>query len=146
MVLIDSSVWVEAMRRHGAAEIKIALECLLEEYEAALCGPVRLEVLGGAKKETRSRLVGNFRDIPYISAVDEIWDESVALSWRMRDLGYAIPWNDLVIASIALGAGCRIYAVDQHFDWISQETGMRMYTPGYGGAFVPDGVARRAAL
>ena len=138
MVLVDSSVWIEAIRRRGSVEIKVALECLLAEYEASWCGPVRLEVLGGAKKEMRDRLAGYFKDIPHIAAEEGIWDEAVTLSWRMRDCGFAIPWNDLVIASIALRADCRVYAADQHFEWISQATGLRLYAPGYGGAFAPE--------
>ena len=48
MVLVDSSVWIEALWREVNVHVKLALEALLEEYEAAWCGPVKLEVLGGA--------------------------------------------------------------------------------------------------
>ena len=49
MILVDSSVWIESLRREGRLDVKLALEGLLEEYEAAWCGPVKLEVLGGAR-------------------------------------------------------------------------------------------------
>mgnify|MGYP001550518080 FL=1 len=35
MVLVDSSVWIEALRRDGRLDVKLALENLLEEYEAS---------------------------------------------------------------------------------------------------------------
>ena len=53
MVLVDSSVWIEALRRDGNVHVKVALESLLQEYEATFCGPVKLEVLGGARKQDR---------------------------------------------------------------------------------------------
>ena len=56
MVLVDSSVWIESLRRTGRLEVKVALEALLEAYEAQFCPPIRLEVLGGARKEDRRRL------------------------------------------------------------------------------------------
>ena len=56
MVLVDSSVWIEGLRRKGRLDIKVALEALLEAYEAQICAPVRLEVMGGAKKEERRKL------------------------------------------------------------------------------------------
>ena len=56
MILVDSSIWIEAARRQGDLACKVALEAILEEYEAALCSPVKLEVLGGARKEERGRL------------------------------------------------------------------------------------------
>ena len=34
MVLVDSSVWIESLRRTGRLEVKVALEGLLEAYGA----------------------------------------------------------------------------------------------------------------
>lgn len=51
MVLVDSSVWIEALRRDGSLHVKVALESLLDAYEAQWCSLVRLEVMGGARKQ-----------------------------------------------------------------------------------------------
>ena len=34
MVLVDSSAWIESLRRHGDLRVKLAIEALLEAYEA----------------------------------------------------------------------------------------------------------------
>jgi predicted nucleic acid-binding protein len=47
MVLVDSSAWIEALRRNGKLEVKLAIQALNEEYEAAWCSVIKLEVLGG---------------------------------------------------------------------------------------------------
>ena len=138
MVLVDSSVWIEAARRQGDLACKVALESLLEEYEAALCSPVRLEVLGGARKEERSRLAAGFAVIPYVPVTEPTWNLALENAWRLRDAGLQAPWNDVLIASVSIEHGCRVYARDKHFDLMAQTIGIRPYQPGYGGSFAPD--------
>lgn len=138
MVLVDSSAWIEALRRAGSLEVKLAIEGLLEVYEAQWCSPVRLEVLGGARLQERRALGGYFSVIPYRRCTDEDWERAVALAWQLRDRGLTVPWLDVLIASIALQDGTRLYAVDAHFARISELTGLKLYQPGYGGLYAPE--------
>ncbi|MEO8350807.1 MAG: PIN domain-containing protein [Chthoniobacteraceae bacterium] len=138
MVLVDSSVWIEAFRRNGRLEVKVGLEGLLEAYEAQWCSSVRLEVLGGARHDERARLGEHFSVIPYRICTERDWDRAVALAWRIRDRGVTIPWLDVLIAATALHDGVRLYAIDAHFRAIAEITGLRLYEPGYGGSFMPD--------
>ena len=85
MVLVDSSVWIESLRRTGRLEVKVALEALLEAYEAQFCPPIRLEVLGGARKEDRRRLGHYFSVIPYRNCNQDDWERAIALAWKLRD-------------------------------------------------------------
>ena len=68
MVLVDSSAWIKSLRRHGDMRVKLAIEGLLDAYEAQWCSPVRLEVLGGARIEERTLLGKRFSVIPYRTA------------------------------------------------------------------------------
>lgn len=138
MVLVDSSAWIEAIRRTGSIEVKVAVEGLLEAYEATLCPPVCLEVLGGARRRERAALQVYFDVLPYVAFSPDTWTNTIALSWRLRDHGFSLPWNDLLIATVAMQQDCRVYAVDKHFDTIVEKTGLRLYRPGYGGTFEPD--------
>jgi predicted nucleic acid-binding protein len=138
MVLVDSSVWIEAARRQGDLGCKVALESLLEEYEAAWCSPVRLEVMGGARKEERRRLAAGFAVIPYVQVTEASWDLALENAWRLRDAGLQAPWNDVLIASVSMEHACRVYARDKHFDLMTQAIGLRLYEPGYGGSFAPE--------
>lgn len=136
MVLVDSSVWIEALRRDGRLDVKIALEALLEEYQAAWCGPVKLEVLGGARPADRKKLEAQFECIPYLPMTDAAWDAAKNFAWRLRDRGCTAPWNDILIGALSVQAGCRIYAVDKHFElMVKAESGVRLYQPGYGGKY-----------
>lgn len=139
MVLVDSSVWIESLRRDGRLEVKVGLENLLEQYEAAWCGPVKLEVLGGARAQDLKALENEFRCIPYLPMMDGDWDAAKNLAWRLRDKGCTAPWNDILIASLALKAECRVYAIDKHFEMMhSAGMGIMLYKAGHGGRYNPD--------
>jgi predicted nucleic acid-binding protein len=139
MVIVDSSVWIESLRREGNLHVKVALENLLEEYEAAWCGVVKLEVLGGARPQDREKLEVNFSCIPYLHMKDAAWDAAKKLSWRLRDKGCITPWNDILIAALSREAICRIYTVDKHFQMMRDAgAGILLYEPGYGGAYNPN--------
>lgn len=138
MVLVDSSVWIEALRRKGRIEVKLAVESLLDAYEAQWCTQVRLEVLGGARREERGQLGRMFSVIPYRPCTEADWERAVALAWRLRDGGVTVPWLDVVITAIAAHDKVRLYTIDQHFGAIRGRSSLRLYEPGYGGAFKPE--------
>ncbi len=135
MVLVDSSAWIESLRRDGDMQVKLAIEGLLEAYEAQWCAPVRLEVLGGARLDERAKLGRMFSVIPYRPSREDDWDRAVALAWRLRARGLTVPWLDVLIASIAIHDEVRLYAVDRHFQEIARHTGLLLYRPGYGGSY-----------
>lgn len=138
MVLVDSSVWIEAIRRTGRLDVKVGLEGLLEEYEAGWCGPVRLEVMGGARAMDRPRLAAWFSCIPYRPMEESAWEDARDRYWALRDQGHTLPWSDVLIGSLALAWGWRVYAVDRHFEVMRDVLGLRLYQPGYGGKFEPE--------
>jgi len=138
MVLVDSSVWIEAARRDGSLEYKVGLEGLLEAADAMFCGPVKLEFLGGARAQERKRMSSYFECIPYRAMDDGAWEFAKDCAWRLRDKGHSLPWNDILIGSLSLKWVCRVYAKDQHFETMRDVLGIRLYAPGYGGSYQPD--------
>jgi predicted nucleic acid-binding protein len=137
MVLVDSSIWIDALRRDGDLTSKLALEGLLEAGEAAWCGPIKLEVMGGVAPADRKKLAFFFQAVTFLDLPPSIWSESTQASWKMRDKGIVVPWNDLVVATLAGMAGCRVYARDRHFEQMAKPLRLRLYQPGYGGTFQP---------
>ena len=135
MVLVDSSVWIEAARRDGSMEVKCGLEGLLEEFKAALCGVVWLEVLGGARSGERERMNAYFSVLPRLPSPENAWDRAVEQAAKLGDHGLSIPWSDVLVATVALMHDVRVYARDRHFDRMAPILGIRLYTPGYGGRF-----------
>ena len=138
MVLVATSVWIEAARKDGELAYKVGLENLLEEYEAAWCSPVKLEFMGGARKQDRKKLAFWFECVPYRPVEETHWEAAKRNAWKLRDTGHTLPWNDILIATLAIDLNCRVYAKDKHFDTMAKEIGLRLYRPGYGGRYEPD--------
>jgi predicted nucleic acid-binding protein len=135
MVLIDSSVWIEGMRRNGEIEVKYAISGLTEEYQAAWCSIIKLEVLGGCRKEERAPIEFYFSVIPYYPITEKTWELAKTFSWRLRDSGHTVPMTDILIAAVAMEQDCRIYTIDKHFSQMQNVLGIRLYRPGYAGQF-----------
>jgi predicted nucleic acid-binding protein len=138
MVLIDTSAWIEFFRRDGKLEVKLAMRGLLDDYEATLCGPVEMEFLGGAPPRERDRLQAWLNVLPYVRNSQRLWRQAADTFSRLRQHGLTIPWNDSLIATIALGRSCRVYAIDKHFTALAPIIGLRLYEPGYGGMYSPE--------
>ena len=137
LVLADSCMWIDATRHKGATDTKLAVKGLLDEFAAVLCGPVELEVLGGVRKEERSKLKEYFDILPYRASDHKIWRQAAETSWKLRDHGLNCPWNDCVIATIALEHNYRIYSQDKHFKAMAELLPIQLYTPGYMGMYNP---------
>lgn len=133
--MVDSSAWIESLRRHGDMRVKLAVEGLLEAYEAQWCSPIRLEVLGGARLDERALLGKRFSVIPYRTCREDDWDRSIALAWQLRSKGLTVHWLDVVIAAIAIHDQVPLYAIDAHFQEIAKHSELLLYRPGYGGSF-----------
>lgn len=138
-VLVDSCMWIHALRLKGDRDIKLGIHGLLQEYMALLCGPVELEVLGGAGKHDRKKIKEYFDIMPYRKSDHTIWREAVETSWLLSDQGLSVPWNDTIIATIAKKYGYRVYSEDKHFKMMSEILGIRLYQPGYMGMYNPEG-------
>lgn len=138
MVLIDTSAWIECLRKRGDLLVKLTVENLLDVYEAQWCSPVRLELIGGARKEEREKLAMYFSVIPYRICREDDWERAVSLAWKLRQEGLTLPWMDVLIAAIAIHDEVRLYSIDAHFEQIARLTKLKLYRPGYGGAYTMD--------
>ena len=138
MVLVDTSAWIEFFRRDGNAEVKLAMRGLLDEFEAALCGPVEMEFLGGARPDEKEKIRSWFDVLPYVRNDLKIWRQAANTFSDLRSKGLTIPWNDAIIATLTLQQDCRVYAVDKHFTAMAPLLNLRLYEPGYCGQFNPE--------
>ncbi len=138
MVLVDTSAMVEFFRRQGALEVKLAVRGLLDAFEVTLCGPVELEFLGGARRDEKDRIQAWLNILPYLRNDQKLWRKGAEIYSRLRAEGLTVPWNDVLIATLALDADCRVYAIDKHFTAMAPLLGLRLYTPGYAGMYRPE--------
>ena len=122
MILVDTSVWIELLRR----KIRVDPEMLLE---FVTCGPVLQEVLQGVAEE---ELVAPFRDaLLALPRLDdplpvEAFLEAAEMYRMARRKGYTIRSGvDCLIATIALRHNIPVWHRDRDFETISRFTGLR---------------------
>lgn len=138
MVIIDTSAWVEFFRRDGDMLTKLSVKSLLDAFEGALCGPVEMEFLGGARPNEMPKIQSWFDIIPYVQQDQQIWRKAAQNFSKLQAKGFKLPWNDILIATIAIEKGAHVYARDKHFPVMQETLGLSLYKPGYNGGYNPD--------
>ena len=114
MILVDSSVWVEAFRKPGHIEAQ-RLGALLEADLVAMAVPVRIELLSGASKADRIRLRRLFSALPNARPCNRTWDLIDGWLDRAGEAGEVFAFADLLIAALAVEAGWRLWSKDGDF-------------------------------
>lgn len=114
MILVDTSVWVQALRRGSSAEA-LHLKALLDADQVALCGPVRIELLGGASTAEIPRLRRVLSALPVFLPTPETW--KTLESWVEKSVraGQRFGIADLLIAGLAAENDLEVWSLDADF-------------------------------
>lgn len=134
VVLVDSTVWVDLLRR-GDTPHTVALRQLLTAGEAALSFLVYQEVLQGASSALHfERLRGYLSTLPilHVESPRRLHEGAARLYARCRWAGIT-PRNghDCVIAQTAIEHAVALLAHDRDFDAIARvEPRLRLYGIG----------------
>lgn len=120
MTLIDTSSWIEQLRRGGDETVRERVEVLLVTGEAAWCPIVRLELWNGARGEREKTVLREMEAaIPTFEIGPAVWDEATALARLAREEGITVPATDLVVAACARYHGAAVEHNDAHFELLA---------------------------
>jgi len=114
MIVVDTSVWVDALR-HGDGPVAAALGRLLDADEVALAVPVRMELLAGVARKDRPALLRGLSALPVLAPTDDTW--STAQGWiaPAADQGQRFALADLLIAALADEIQALVWSLDSDF-------------------------------
>lgn len=126
MKLVDTSAWVEFLRRKGDPQVKQAVARLMEANRAAYTCPIRFELLSGVRSEEEADLEQAFSFSRHIPFEADDWREAAMLERLMRTKGLTIPRNDLFVAVVAIRARLPVVCRDAHFDSARKMIGERL--------------------
>lgn len=122
--LIDTSAWVEALRKNGDLEVSAQVAAALEDGHAVTCRMVLLELWNGTGSDRDRRTIQKLEDtLDALEIGDRTWRRAAALARTCRAAGQTIPAADLLIAACAVEHGATVLHRDAHFDTIAQVTG-----------------------
>jgi predicted nucleic acid-binding protein len=114
VIVVDTSVWVDAFR-HPGGEHAATLRRLLDADEVALALPVRLELMAGVARKNRVALRRGLSGLPVIVPSDATWQQVEGWVDRAADAGYRFAVTDLLIAGLAADVGALVWSLDDDF-------------------------------
>jgi predicted nucleic acid-binding protein len=118
MVLADTSIWVDYLRR-GASGRHSRLDSLLADGEVVLCGPVVAELLAGVADERRDELWRLLSSLPWAELGRLQWRSVGEVASKLRARGATTALTDIEIAVAAAHAGALLWSADRDFDRIA---------------------------
>jgi predicted nucleic acid-binding protein len=111
VIFVDTSVWVEALRRRESREA-LRLDALLEADEVALAAPVRFEILAGASVDERRRLRRVLSALPTFFPSGQTW--TLLDTWLdvAGAQGERFGFADALIGALAAQQAAPIWSLD----------------------------------
>lgn len=128
MILVDTSVWVEYLRKTGSdSHIRLRL-LMTTEAELAITDAVRLEVLAGARDDIHEqRLKRLLARAVILPTYPSHYDHAAALYRSCRRMGYTIgKLLDCLIAAVAIQSGTSVLHADADFDVMARHTDLEV--------------------
>jgi predicted nucleic acid-binding protein len=128
VILVDTSAWVEFLRDTGSA-VALRVEDLLDQ-DIAVCDPVRMEVLAGARDEGHlAALRGLLARAVTLPVASVEYEQAAALYRTCRRQGQTVRrLIDCLIAATAISADVPVLHADADFDVLAAHTPLRLAT------------------
>jgi predicted nucleic acid-binding protein len=116
-VLVDTSFWIDALRKNGNKERKARFNELLVSGVVAWTDPVKLELWNGTKNAHEIKILEEFDSVIKTFEVNsEVWKYSLKIGSYLRRKGLTLPCVDILIAATASYYKIELVHADKHFD------------------------------
>ncbi|MEX0704323.1 MAG: PIN domain-containing protein [Planctomycetales bacterium] len=114
MILVDTSVIIDALRRPDPR-----MQQTFVAHAAAICGVTRAEVLYGARDDADyGKLRSALASLPQVPIPESLWDRVGYNLYLLRTHGVTVPFQDVVIATVAIVNGIELWTRDGQFAFI----------------------------
>jgi predicted nucleic acid-binding protein len=128
MIVVDTSIWVTALRSSTSAQADV-LRRLLDADEVALAVPVRIELLSGASRTDRVSLKRALSALPILYPTDETWTKMDRWLERTVNAGERFGFGDLLIGALASERGALVWSLDADFARMERLKLVETYDP-----------------
>jgi len=114
VILVDTSVWIEAFRRAHSPEAD-QLRILLDAGEVAMTPPIQIELLSGSSTADLPRLRRTLSALPLFVPGVETWERMEGWVERAVSAGRRFGAADLLIAAVAAENDLSVWSLDGDF-------------------------------
>lgn len=129
MILVDTSAWIEFLRDTGSAVCEEVDRLLAADV--AVCDPIRMEVLAGARDDAHLRqLRGLLARATVLPTGPADFESAAALYRTCRRQGETVrKLIDCLIAAIAIREDISLLHADIDFDALARHTALEVHGP-----------------
>ena len=114
MILADTSILIDFWKNPTTEK-----ESIFQENEIATCGVIFTEILRGSKNPKESeKLKTALECFEYLAFEKQDWLEVSSLFAKLKKSGLTIPFQDGIIAYLAIKNDCHLWTLDNHFKLI----------------------------
>jgi predicted nucleic acid-binding protein len=128
MIVVDTSVWINAFRDGRSSEARHLGE-LLDNDQAAVAIPIRIEILSGVRRLERPRLSRILSALPTFYPNDATWHRIEGWLETIRNAGDWFGVGDLLIAGIGVENHAAIWSLDGDFVRMAKLKLIELYRP-----------------
>jgi predicted nucleic acid-binding protein len=116
MILLDTSVLIDALRTADPR-----FQQLFTTHGAAVCGVTKAEVLYGARDAADyHRLDAALANFPNVDFPESLWERVGQNLFQLRTNGVTVPFQDVVIATLAIATNLEVWTRDHHYPHIQR--------------------------
>ena len=111
MILADTNVIIDFWDNPNDEYARI-----FEDNEIATCGVIKTELLRGSNSEKQfSQIEEALNDFTYFSFSEKDWISLSKLFITLKKNALAVPFQDAMIAYLAIKHDCEVWTNDKHF-------------------------------
>ena len=129
MILLDTSVWIEYLRKTGSPSHRQLRALIQEEHPIAIPSPVIMELLAGVTSDEKAErlrdMLASFKHLPIDDLSD--FEHAADIQRTCRSRGETIrSLIDCLIAAVAIREDLPVLSADKDFEVIARHTGLQL--------------------
>lgn len=114
MIVVDTSVWINALRSRESKESRHLSE-LLDADQVAMAIPVRVEILSGSTRAQQAQLSRTLSALPILYPSESTWHRIEEWLITIKRAGDCFGVGDLLVAGIAAEYHVAVWSLDNDF-------------------------------
>jgi predicted nucleic acid-binding protein len=126
VIVVDTSVWIDTIRRPGSRRAADFRQ-LIDADEVGLALPVRMELMSGVARRHRAAFKRGLSALPVLRPSDETWELIEGWVAPAADAGFRFSVTDLLVAGLAHETGGLVWSLDQAFEAMEKLGLVKLY-------------------